>query len=74
MLFDKDMDLGRCTKFLGIGPGIDNTERRLFWLGFENLIQGKLNVGTFFAASHESRVYDDASKPGGKRRSALEGV
>ena len=30
-------------------------------------------MGTFAAASHESRVYNDAREPGGKRRPALKG-
>jgi len=74
MLFNECMDLGRETEFLGIGPGVNDTDRRLFWLAIQNLVQGKFGMGTFPAASHQSRVYDDTSKPGGKRRPALKGA
>jgi hypothetical protein len=74
MLFDELIDLDRCTSFLGVGLRIDDSMRQPFWLTLQNLVQGSFRMDTFPAASHESRVYNDAREPRGKRRSALKGA
>jgi hypothetical protein len=67
------MNLGHCIEFLGVGSAVDDSEWR-FWLVFQNLVQGNFSMGTFPAASHESRIYDNARKPREKRRPALKGA
>ncbi|HKM82776.1 MAG TPA: hypothetical protein VJY15_17675 [Candidatus Acidoferrum sp.] len=67
MLLDERMDLDGRTEFLGVGPRIDDPARQLFRPTVQNLVQGNFKIGTFLAANHESRVYDDARKPRGKK-------
>jgi hypothetical protein len=71
MLFDQRIYLARCTEFLGVRPGIDDSVRQKSWKIAQYLVQGSFRMGTLFSACRESRVYDDACQPRGKRRPAL---